>query len=77
MAKTACGFCRGTKHKISKEHVFGRWLGPLFGIGTGDVAGVMHTFRRDDGEPRHWTALAIDQQVDALQALQFGLDGSA
>jgi hypothetical protein len=33
MAKTVCAFC-AQPNKISAEHIWGRWIGPLLGMGT-------------------------------------------
>lgn len=33
MTKTVCAFC-AQPNKISAEHIWGRWIGPLLGVGT-------------------------------------------
>lgn len=47
MAKTVCGFCESTTEKITYEHVFAEWIGPLFGARQPGMV-VRHTLKLDD-----------------------------
>src|SRR5262249_1500508 len=57
-----CGFCESTD-RISREHVFATWIGPVVGLGQTGAA-IQHAFRTDGllrGQP--WTAQKLDQKV--------------
>jgi hypothetical protein len=63
VAKTPCGFCESLTAKITNEHLFGEWMGPLFGVGRGKLK-MQHTLDRERGELRTtWQAYRLDQQV--------------
>src|SRR5215468_7575397 len=62
MAKTPCGFCESTTHRITKEHVFGEWIGRLFGANQPDMI-VRHTLKRDGVATPTRYAYGLDHQV--------------
>jgi hypothetical protein len=62
MSKTICGFCESSTEKITNEHVFAEWIGPLFGAGRPEMV-VRHTLKRDDtGTPPRFSA-RLDHRV--------------
>ena len=62
MSTTLCGFCESATEKITKEHVFGKWIGPLFDAGQPDMV-VRHTFQRDDTATPPRLSDRLDHQV--------------
>lgn len=62
MTKTPCGFCESKTKKITNEHVFGEWIGALFGAGQPDLI-VRNTLKRDGIALRPWDTYRLDQQV--------------
>jgi hypothetical protein len=56
-----CGFCE-CAGKITNEHVFGEWIGRLFGAGRGKLP-MAHTLTLEGGPTRAWHAFRLDQQV--------------
>jgi len=61
MTKTLCGFCEAAT-KISREHVFGKWLGRGFGSGRPGMI-VQHTFKQDEAAIVQWHVPKLDQKV--------------
>jgi hypothetical protein len=62
MAKTLCGFCESSTEKITNEHVFGEWIGRLFGAGRPELI-VRNTLKRDATALRPWHNYRLDQRV--------------
>jgi len=62
MIKTRCGFCESAIAKITNEHIYGKWVGALFGAGRGRLQ-VHHTLTREGDFARAWNAYRLDQQV--------------
>jgi hypothetical protein len=61
MTKTLCGFCESAT-KISREHVFGEWIGPILGSDQADVT-VHHRFKQDEATAVQWNVPRLDQKV--------------
>ncbi len=62
MPKTSCGFCGSDTEQITKEHVFAKWIGALFGAGQPDRM-VRNVFKREDTRFPAWHSVHLDQQV--------------
>ena len=61
VTKPHCGFCEGAT-KITKEHVFGKWIGPLFGAGN-PANKVRHDLKRQGMKNVGWETPSLDTQV--------------
>lgn len=61
MTKTLCGFCESAT-KISREHVFGGWIGPILGSDRAGVT-VQHRFKQDEAATVQWNVPRLDQKV--------------
>lgn len=60
--KSACGFCGNQKRKITNEHVFGEWIGPLFGSNRPNKV-MEHGFGQGTITTRLWRSYGLDIKV--------------
>ena len=60
-AKTLCGFCQRAG-KITKEHVFAKWLGPIISAGQ-PVKAIRHDIALDGKPKAQWESTSLDTQV--------------
>jgi hypothetical protein len=67
--RRACAFCRATDRKISKEHVWPKWLRRVIELGEGPPVGRSRTHRTSEGgivSHKEWRETPIDWQVAAV-----------
>ena len=62
MSKTPCGFCESVTEQITNEHIFGKWIGALFGAGQSERV-VRHTLKRDDSRIPSRLSASLDHRV--------------
>ncbi len=67
-SRRACIFCGATRSKITKEHVWPKWLRKHVELGTGPPIGHSRRLTTRDGETVEdlsWEAIPLDWQVAA------------
>jgi hypothetical protein len=65
---TPCVFCEATDRKVTKEHVWPRWLRKFIELGEGPPIGHSRIHATSKGETlshKPWSAIPIDLQVKA------------
>lgn len=66
--RRACVFCKATDRKISKEHIYPKWLRKVIEGGEGDRTGHSRTVTNRDGETvwqDAWEDIPLNWQVSA------------
>jgi len=59
--RTPCGFCGSQTNKITKEHLFARWLTPVLATGKSPV--IRHDIRFGEESQAAWETPALNAEA--------------